>query len=571
MGLLFKYISKEFAGNKSMVAVLSLFLMFISFMYFFVHFSIDKNLTSLNKALVQNGGLSAGEIKYRIALNNNQILIRNITLAMMGIFSLILYLFIKNHIRKSKIQTAQILSMGFMVKDITGIYVFLTAYISIICALAGLVSGYFGSGILIAANRQTYLVENLVKGIYRQTLFTGIFLTTIFFCIVTYVSCIGMGKKDVALMMKPMDTAGKPPGIAGVFINKLPLRNKFEFKLTMKSISAVSLLVVAVTVFNIMFILSVSLIFSGNEILKSQTMNRSYLYDISYENYRINKERSMEQEIYYLKCEGSIEIAGNSLQYDIVGLENTNVLFELVDQKNRAIDIKEGLILNPELEENYGIKAGDMISLTVEEKIYKIPVAAIAANADLKTVYLPKQYVAAMIHQESLVYNGVLTNQYRDNGTAITFGEKVSAIKRSLTSNRASAVINQSIGVITGCLLIYLALLIGLNNNEKSILIFDLLGYNDREINRILLNPYIIVSNLLFWILIPISVYIAESIQIRTSIQTNDYMPFQINAIMLVYMLLIFNLICFGVKALFVGKIKGIMNADRQSEFLNEW
>jgi hypothetical protein len=571
MGLLFKHISKEFAGNKSMVAVLSLFLIFISFMYFFVHFSIDKNLTSLNKALVQNGSLSASEIQYHIALNNNQTLIRNITLAMMSIFTLVLYLFVKNHISKSKIHTAQILSMGFMAKDITGIYMLLTAGISIICAMAGLVSGYFGSDILIEANRQTYLVENIVKGIHRQTLLTGVFLTTMYFCIVTYVSCIGLGKNDVALMMKPMDAASKSLGIAGTIINKLPLRNKFKFKLTMKSISAVFLLVVAVAVFNIMFILSVSLIFSGNEILKSQTMNRSYLYDINYENYRIDKEISTEQEIYYLKCEGSIEIKGNLLQYDIVGLENTNVLFELVDQKKRTIDIQEGFVANPELEENYGIKVGDMISLTVEEKNYKIPVAAIAVNADLKTVYLPKQYLAAMIQQDSLVYNGILTNQYRDNGTAIAFGAKVSSIKRSLTSNRASAVINQSIGVITGCLLIYLALLIGLNNNRKSVLIFDLLGYNNREINRILLNPYMLVSNILFWILIPISIYTAKSIQIRTSIQTNEYMPFQINVIMLVYMLLILNLICFGVKVLFVGKIKGIMNAGRQSEYLNEW
>jgi len=65
-----------------------------------------------------------------------------------------------------------------------------------------------------------------------------------------------------------------------------------------------------------------------------------------------------------------------------------------------------------------------------------------------------------------------------------------------LTSNKASAIINQSIGVITGCLLIYLALLIGLNNNMKSILIFDLLGYNNREVNKVLLNPHMILINI---------------------------------------------------------------------------
>jgi len=571
MVLLFKHISKEFAGNKNIVAVLSIFMMFISFMYFFVHFSVDRNLSRLNETFVRDGSLSAGEMKYQIALNNNQILIRNITLFMVGIFSLILFLFMKNYIRKSRVQTAQMLSMGFMANDITRIYVLLTAGVSIVCTMVGLAAGYFGSNILIAANRQTYLVENSVKGIHRQTLLTGMFFTTLLFCFITYASCISMGKKDVALMMKPQDPMGKPLGIAGVFINKLPIRNKFEFKMAMKSISAVSLLFTAVTVFNIMFILSVSLILSGNEILKSQTMHRSYLYDISYEDYRMYKESSMDQDIYYLKCDGRIEIAGNSLNYQIVGLDKTNKLFELVDKNNGSINIEEGLIVNPELEENYGVKVGDMILLATEGKNHEIRVAAIAENADLKTVYLPRQYVANMIHQDGSVYNGIFTDQYRKDGTAIAIGEKLSIIKRGLTSNRASAVINQSIGIVTGCLLIYLALLIGLNNNRKSILIFDLLGYHYQEINRILLNPYMIISNFLFWILMPVSIYAARYIQIRTSIQTNDYMPFQINAVTLVYMLLILNILCFAVKALFVGKIKFIMKAGRQSEFLNEW
>ena len=554
-----------------MAAVLSLFLVFISFLYFFVHFSVDKNLLLLKELLFQNGSLSADEMNYYIALSNNQMLIRTITLAMIGIFSLILFLFMKNHIRKTKIQTAQMLSMGFMAKDIAWIYVCFIAVISFASALIGLVIGYFASDILLAANAQTYLVENLAKGVGIQTLVTGIFLTTVYFCMVTFISCAGMGKKDVALMMKPVDAGSGLPGIAELFISKLPFPDKFRFKLTMKSISAVSLLIVAVAVFNVMFVLSVSLIFSGKEILKCQTMNRSYLYDISYETYRIESRKSEEQEIYYLKSEGSLEIEGNSLPYNIVGMGNTSALFKLVDGENRAIDISKGLILNPELEENYGIKAGDVVFLTVDAVTYEVPVTSIAANADLKTVYLPRQDVADMIHQEGLAYNGVLTNQYRDDGTVTALEEKVSSIKRSLTSNRASAVINQSIGVITGVLLIYLALLTGLNHNAKNILIFDLLGYDKREINRMLLNPYLVVSNLLFWILLPVSIYMARSIQIRTSIQTNDYMPFQINGITLVYMLLILNLVCFGVKALFTGKIKEIINDDRQTEFLNEW
>lgn len=90
----------------------------------------------------------------------------------------------------------------------------------------------------------------------------------------------------------------------------------------------------------------------------------------------------------------------------------------------------------------------------------------------------------------------VLTNRRLENGVVTTFEDKIATIQWGLTSNKASAIINQSIGVITGCLLIYLALLIGLNNNMKSILIFDLLGYNNREVNKVLLNPHMILINI---------------------------------------------------------------------------
>lgn len=571
MTLLFKYISKELFRKKSMISVLFLFTVFISFMYFFVHFSIDKNLLNINEILGQNGNLSADEAKYYTALQNNQMLIRNITMSMMSIFSIILFMFMKNFIHKNETNIGHILSMGFSEQDVIKALVFATACFSIIGSLVGLVLGYFGSSILIKANMETYLINDIVKGININTLVIGTLLTTAIFCIVTYATGFGMGRKDVALMIKHMDKREPHPGLIEALVSRLPIKDKFKFKLTMKNISAVLFILVAIVTFNIMFVLSVSLFFSGKKIIETQTTNRDYTYDVSYETYMTNNNQSETEDIYYLKEEGTIELEENTLQYNIVGLDHTSSIFQLADNKNKAIDIEEGIILNPELEENYGLKVGDEIHLIVKGETYSIPVVAIAENADLKTIYLSKQQLAEMLGQNSMSYNGVLTNGKLEDGDVTTFEDKIATIQRGLTSNKASAVINQSIGVITGCLLIYLALLIGLNNNMKSILIFDLLGYNNREVNKVLLNPHMIIINIFFWLTLPIGVYAARAIQIMTSIQTGDYMPFQINIITVVYMLLILNLLCFLVRALFARKIKHIIYAERQAEFLQEW
>jgi putative permease len=225
------------------------------------------------------------------------------------------------------------------------------------------------------------------------------------------------------------------------------------------------------------------------------------------------------------------------------------------------------------LRENYGLKVGDTLELIVKGKRHQIKIAGFAENADLKTIYIPKDQASAMVDETKDSFNGKLTNKPQEEGQGKTrsLEEKLSAIQRSQTSNKASAIINQSIGVITGCLLIYLAVFIGLNGNMKTLLMFDLLGYEEREVYRILLTPYIVISNLLFLLTLPVAIYAARNIQIMTSLQTGDYMPFQLNWITFVYMFAILNTLCYIIRFLFIQKVKKIRDYNRQAEFLSEW
>jgi hypothetical protein len=172
---------------------------------------------------------------------------------------------------------------------------------------------------------------------------------------------------------------------------------------------------------------------------------------------------------------------------------------------------------------------------------------------------------------DSMAYNAALSDKALDVSESLAYEDKMETLSNDQTSNKASAIINQSIGVATGCLLIFLAIFIGLSGNTESILIFDLLGYDNKKINRILLDPYIIVSNIIFFISIPICIFAAKKIQISTSLATGDYMPFQVSGFTIVYMFVILNIICLLVRAAFTGKIKKIIEGEKQAEYLSEW
>lgn len=572
MGLMYKHIVKDFFSRKMMVGILSLFLILISFLYYFVHFSVDSNLANLHSILAGGGVLSDNHDKYLVALQNNQVLIRNMTLAVVGVFALILILFIRHILDKSQMKIGLLRSMGFLMHDIVAFYALLIVGLAFVTALVGLVAGYFGSSILIDANAQTYAMENLVKGIRIGSLLIGVIVIPVFLGLVTYITGLIGRKTDIALLLKHARKSNLRPGIMEKIIHHLPIPNKFTFKLTLKNISAFALFLSAVITFNIMFVLSVSLIFCGERIVESQTMGRTYVYDVSYDQYQHDAGAYDGEAIAYLTCDVDIRLGDDEpIEYHMVGLEEQNTLFQLLDAKGGQITHTQGVVLNPELKENYGVRVGDTLRLEVEGRTYEVPVVDMAQNAALKTIYLPKEQVAEMLQQEGTVYNGLLTNQAPDEGKVVRHDQIVAQVENSQTSNRTSAIINQSVGVVIGCLLIFLAVLIGLTNNMNNILLFHLLGYQRREVNRILLDPYMVLNNVLFVITFPIGVFVAQRIQIMTSLATNDYMPFQLNAVTFLYMLVVLNVVGFLVRGLFALKVRRVIGNQQQAEYLYEW
>ena len=568
MDLLFKYLSRDFLAKRTMVSILSLIIIFTSFMYFFVHFAIDANLLRL-------GGeqLSGNEANYFTALKSNQLLIRNITVAMVAIFSLILSLFIRGTLQRNQVQLAQLMSLGFSFSSMLAIYALLISGLSLISSLISLVLGFWGSDILLSANSQTYLVQGLSKGLSLQSVMTGILFLSLFLGALTYLAGLTVRKTDLALMMKQTDGKSIRPGLMEKLIQKLPMKHKFKFKLTLNHFSTLGLLLIAIVTFSIMFVLSLSLTFSSSKILESQKAGRHYSYDISYDNYRKEEAESASDSVTYLRYDVDLMIKGETIAYQALSLTSQNDLFQLIGSKGEILDPTQGVFVNPELRENYGLKVGDTLELRVKGKRHQIKIAGFAENADLKTIYIPRDQASAMVNEADDRFNGRLTNNVQEKGRGKTrsLEEKLSAVQRSQTSNKASAIINQSIGVITGCLLIYLAVFIGLNGNMKTLLMFDLLGYEEKEVYRILLNPYIVISNLLFLLTLPVAIYAARNIQIMTSLQTGDYMPFQLNWITFVYMFVILNALCFIIRFLFIQKVKKIRDDNRQAEFLSEW
>ena len=570
MKLLYKHIKKDFLAKKTMMAILSLFLMGTSFLYYFVHFSVDKNLSRYRG--IDRATLAENELKYLTALESNTVLIRYMTTAMITIFLLILFLFLTNNVKKNQAKIGLLQSLGFTTFDISMHTADFLVLMEVISVLIGFLAGYFGSSILISANEKTYMMESLSKGIRFSKFLLPISWWAILIYIVTCIAYAVSANKDAALLMKKADSTSGKPGIIEKFIGLFKMKGGYKYKLTFKNMSEIILLVTAIVTFSIMFVLSVSLLLSSKEIMSSQRSGREYAYETNYDEC-MEGSADTDTEVHLFKFAAVVDDNGEKIDYNIVGLGGENQLFSLYDNKNKKIDIsqEEGIVLNPELSENYGIKVGDEISFEIEGNTYTVKATAVARNAGIKSMYMSKEKLAELMGLDSSSYNCVFSAEPMEGAQSVVYEDVMAELSRSQTSNKASAIINQSIGIATGCLLIFLAIFIGLSGNTESILIFDLLGYDGKKINRILLDPYMVVSNIIFFITLPICVFAAKRIQISTSLATGDYMPFQLSVFTVVYMFVVLNILCFLVRAAFTLKIKKIIEGEKQAEYLHEW
>ncbi len=571
MRLLYKQLTKGILKNKVFVVLILVMTVFTSFMYFFVHYSIDGNIKILNALPT----LKENQILYKKALTSNIILARSFFISLIGLTSFVFGMFFYHFIKIDKKQLGCLKSLGFKDNTLCSCFIFFTTVISLCGALIGLGAGYFASSVLINANKQSYSMTGIVKELSIVSIFVGLFLPNILFCIVTLLSYRGVRGKECGLLLFEASNQQKDKVIRKItnkFVNLLPVKNKLPIRIALQKPIAVLMIVIAVMGFSVMFIIGHSLNASSQTIFISQTQGHHYLFDTHFNTYQQLKS-SDSGIMYYLEATGTIERknSGQRISQHMIGIENNNALLELSNSKGEVLPTpKEGNVyINSSLHELYGFQVGDKIVLNIDENEFIMTISGIAFNAKSNGVYLAKTELQELLGLSEDIYNGILSMSKPSEGDVVTFEQRISTLKRNAVSNGTSAVINQTIGCLVGCILIFLALLLNFQDSTRDIIILHLIGYQAKPIKKMLINvyyPFLWVSFLLT--LLP-SIQIAKSVQKSLSIQTGDYMPFHTNGLVLILIFVLLNMIYFLVQAVFHIGIRRMIKTEDTSNYTN--
>ncbi len=567
MGLAYKQLAKQITSNKIFVILLLLLTILESLSFFFVKFSIDGNMETLNSlpSLTENQEL------YKGALNSNTVLANMFFFSLTGLIAFVFVMFFYRFFRENRKQIGCLKSLGYKDSFLCLFFMIFTAILSVIGSLLGLAGGYFLSDILIRANTRTYAVVGLIKGVNSFSLFMGVIVATIIYVLIAFLCYFFIKGKETAVLLSGNQT-GKNYSYtlkaANRIVAMLPVKERFPLRIALRKPISVFMILVGVMTFNVCMVLGYSLNISSKEVFDSQTIAHNYEYDAHYHEYQM--ESVSANSLAYLDCSGLLLVNEQEVIQTIVGMYQSNAVYELQDDKGNQLSPPEkGFIyINPGLEEIYDVTVGDTLAIDISDMRHSFTVTGIAENAKSVSIYLNADELAEILGIPSGAYNGILSmDEVTNCDEMITKDQRIEKLNKNAVSNKISAVINQVIGCVVGAILIFLALFINFQDNTRDILILNMMGFRIKEIRKLLIDIYLPIVLSFFALTILPSIITAKVIQKSLSISTGDYMPFGTNMIVVFLVFALLNMIYWLVKSISVLGVKRVIVKEEVSKY----
>lgn len=568
MNLLNKQLTQEILKNKIFVALMFILTFFTSFMYFFVHFSIDGNMRLLNSL----SSLSEHQILYQNALISNTILARNILMPSILLTGFVFYMFFYRFFNKNNKQLGCLKALGFKDSTLRHCFIHFSAIISILGSLLGFGIGYFASDILLQAGMRSYQVIHLVKSVNISSIIMGTLLPVAVFCLITMLTYFVIEGKEIALLLSPRSESCSYPivlRIAHKIANLCPTKNKLSIRLALRKPISLLLILIAITSFSVMFILAYSLNLSSQKIYESQTLGYHYLFDTHFDSAQ-HLENTLTDIMPYLDAFGTLETPKSTLEQQVISFKDNSALFELIDDNGNVISPPTSgeVVISSALQELYNLNPRDSITLRIGDNSQDLIVSHIAFNAKLNSIYISPSDLETLLLLPPHSYTGMWSMENHSNEfTTITQKQRLSDLERNFVSNRISAVINQVMGCLIGCILLFLALLLNFQDSTRDILILNLMGYKTPAIRKILIDLYKPIVWIFFILTLWPSMQIVKTILRSLSIQIGDYMPFQTNIFVIAGIFILLNVIYILVQFTFNLGIKKIIKTDKLYEY----
>lgn len=321
----------------------------------------------------------------------------------------------------------------------------------------------------------------------------GILLPVVVLVVTSYFAVVNMLGLSPAELMKGTRVSEKVNIVErAIKLDRFSFGTKFQIREQVRSLSRTGFLLFGIIVATILLLYGMTLQSSLDYMLDEGI---AALYNLKYE-YVYNDVRTEAPPAGFEPFNGFYVTpqADSSVNFAIIGALPQTTRLRLKDPSGNKL-IPDRVIITSLLADKLHIGVGDVLRVTSDDdlKEYSLTIEAVADSAAGEFVFMPLEHLNAMLGMPAISYIGIWGDEVLEFPKGILASSKsmdaVAAGIRNLIS-QSGVLVYTMIGMsfILGLIIIFLVTGMIIEENRTTISLFKVLGYQPKEINRLILN-----------------------------------------------------------------------------------
>ncbi|WBW97208.1 ABC transporter permease [Oceanirhabdus sp. W0125-5] len=435
-------------------------------------------------------------------------------------------------IRSEKGQIGVLKALGYSNTEIAIPYTILILAISLPMLVLGYAVGKVSSVVMRDLYLEFYLLPstNIESNIF--VLITAILVPLIFVISLSMVIIRKMLSKNPIELLRAGDVekVSKLNKLVSKLLKKCKATTKFKYSFIFSNLGKFFVFFVGIVFVSILIMFTLM----SNGLFDKMTTD--YYNSVAYE-YEAYIDMTKELPILENGEEKFLHYPNGKYEEDSItlkGIQDNNKLHKLYNNKGKEITskLKDGVIINKSFNMKYDKEIGDTIKVKISDREYNMSIVGISNEFSDFKVYINLSELSEMVtdNKSDEFFNGVYSKNILDEEKYLTVVNKAVILEQSqLMQNFMKFAIYMMIGSSMAIAVIVLYVLTTLTVEDKyyDISLLKVMGYNDKEVNSMILNSYFVYSIISFLISVPIAVALVNAIAKYLIVSFNMVLPLQ--------------------------------------------
>jgi putative ABC transport system permease protein len=446
---------------------------------------------------------------------------------------LILGLMIQRMVKSDSVVIGTLYAQGYRRGELIRHYMAIPILISVAGGLAGTLLAFPMVGPIIGVLTSAYNVPVTGLSFSPLSIVLGVLMPMALLSLSSYVILRRVLKKSAAELMKGDEQKTKVNFLERrLRLDRFKFATKFKLREQIRSIPRLLFLLLGVSAASMLLLLGFTVHNSFQVLMDSTGSDRYFPIETTFKEMQHGAVPKGAEPLNAIR---SYPKGNEKAEFYVVGLKPDSIGITMRDSNGKDLP-KNQVNITYLLAYRLGLKVGDTINIVskVDGKSYSLKIDGIAQTYFGQYIYMPLDEFNRMTGNEPGSYLGILSKNKLDIDENLLTGvndfSNLDKIDDTTASTLTSSVVLITIvASLAGAIIIFLVTSMMIEESRSTISLMKVLGYQEKEVAKLILSSSTPVVFIGFWIGLPLMLAVGNTLYGYLGEQINMVMPMIVN------------------------------------------